>query len=525
MRLSVTVEPSLPPLAWCVRLGRGDAKILCGTAVEVRADGFFEGAWAGDADSFDFASAVDVFGSGGRIVGDDLIIVTPSHTLERIQYIRRGDETLVSNSLVFLLTAARAELDPHHAGYATDFAGIVYDGMQKFDTAIPVRFIEGPRRTNGEAHLVYVNNACFHRNGRVSFLEKPAGQPFETYDEYVALLTDVLQQTVDNACAPSRAATYSPLASISSGYDSPAVAALAHRVGCTKAFTFTHARTRNAQPEDDSGKPIADVLGYELTEFDREAYRNIGDFPEAEFLATGMSGEDVNMAGLEAAISRTVFFSGHYGGRVWDLHTYPDELLRRGDMSGASMNEFRLRADFVHVPVPFIGARRHPKILEIAQSHAMRSWSIGTDYDRPVPRRIAEDAGVPRADFGHTKRATTALLHIPGDSAWTPQTRDAVHGYAKAQHLPMRTRVSYVVDALGESLRSFTYRVLRRLSLLRLSPSLATRPLGIHSHTHLGPLPMLWATEFIRPRYRAAVEMWRGDMVRPSRRDEVSCAD
>lgn len=515
MRLSVTCEPSLPPLAWCVRLRRGDAELLCGTSVEVRDDAFFEGAWAGDAHSFEFADAVDVFGSGGRIAGDDLIVVPPSHTLERIQYIKRGAEILISNSLVFLLTAARAELDPHHPGYATDFAGIIHHGIREFDTVIPIRFAGDSGPGGGEAHLVYVHNVRFHHDGRISFLDKTSGRPYETYDEYVAQLAGVLEQTVHNAAARCRSVTYSPLASISSGYDSPAVAALARRVGCVKAFTFTHARTRAGHQEDDSGKPIAAALGYELKEFDRMAYRDAGEFPEAEFLATGMSGEDLNMAGLDAEVGRTVFFSGHYGGRVWDLHTYPDELLRRGDMSGASLNEFRLRVDFVHVPAPFIGARRHPKLLEIARSDEMKAWSTGTDYDRPVPRRIAEDAGVPRGDFGHRKRATTALLHVPGDSAWTVRTRDAVRDYVRAQRLPLRTRLSYALDAAAESSRSFTYRVLRRLNLLRLAPALATRPLEIHSHTHLGPLPTLWAIECINPRYQAAVETWRETLSAP----------
>ncbi|WP_460359177.1 hypothetical protein [Mycobacterium sp. ZZG] len=515
MRLRITCAPSLPPLAWCVRLGRGDVELLCGTSVEVRDDGFFEGAWAGDAHSFEFADAVDVFGSGGRIAGDDLIVVPPSHTLERIQYISRGDEILISNSLVFLLTAARAELDPRHARYATDFAGIICDGIRAFDTVIPVRFSGDSGPPSGEAHLVYVHNVRFHHDGRITFLDKSAGQPYQTYDEYVALITDVLQRTVRNAAAPWRSVTYSPLASVSSGYDSPAVATLARRAGCKKACTFTHARTRGGHPEDDSGKPVAAVLGYELEEFDREAYREAGDFPEAEFLATGMSGEDLNMAGLATDIGRTVFFSGHYGGRVWDLHTYPDELLRRGDMSGASMNEFRLRTDFVHVPAPFIGARRHPKLLEIAQSDVMRAWSTGTAYDRPVPRRIAEDAGVPRAAFGHKKRATTALLHVPGDSAWTERTRDAIREYARAQHLPLRTRLTYLLDAAAESSRSFAYRVARRLNLLRLTPALAVRPLDIHSHTRLGPLPTLWAIQCINPRYGAAVESWRETLSSP----------
>jgi hypothetical protein len=514
VRLRVTCDPSLPPIAWCVRLRRGnDVELLCGASVEVRDDGFFEGAWAGRAEKFDFTSASDVFGSGGRITGDDLIIVTPSHTLERVQYIQRRDETLVSNSLVFLLAAAGAELDPNHAAYASDFTRIVYYGIAAFDTAIPLRFSDVAEHAvegRSQAHLIYLKNICLHREGRISFVEKPAGSPFETFDEYVALVGDVLQKTVSNAASPHRKTGYSPLATVSTGYDSPAVAVLARRAGCETAVTFTHARANGkSSAEVDSGKPIADVLGYQLKEFDREAYRNFNTFPEAEFLATGMSGEDVNMLTLETDLRRSVFFTGFHGGRVWDMHGHPDELLRSKDMSGASMTEFRLRVAFVHVPAPFIGAHRHPKILEIANSDAMKRWSIGTDYDRPIARRIAEDAGVPRAAFGQQKRATTALLHEHGDTAWTSPTRDAVLQYARHHKLPLRTRLSYVLDAMNESSRSFAYRVLRRLKLLRLAPGLEEKPLDIHSHTRLGPLPMLWAIECISPRYTAAVEAWR----------------
>ena len=450
VRLRVTCDPSLPPMAWCVRLRRGnDVELLCGVSVEVRDDGFFEGAWAGNAEDFDFDSAGDVFGSGGRIIGDDLIIVTPSHTLERVQFIQRQAETLVSNSLVFLLTAAGAELDPHHAAYASDFTDIIHDGIGAFDTVIPLRFSGLPKNAvegRSPAHLIYLKNICLHRDGRISFVERPAVPSFETFDEYVALLGDVLQKTVANGASPHRKTRYSPLASVSTGYDSPAVAALARRAGCEHAVTFTHARANGRSPADvDSGKRIADVLGYQLEEFDREAYRNINSFPEAEFLATGMSGEDVNLLALESDLRRSVFFTGFHGGRVWDLQSHPDELVSSKGMSGASMTEFRLRTDFVHLPAPYIGAQRHPKILEIANSDAMKRWSIGTDYDRPVPRRIAEDAGVPRAAFGQEKRATTALLHLRGDSAWTSPTRDAVLQYARRHKLPLRTRLSYVL--------------------------------------------------------------------------------
>ena len=43
-----------------------------------------------------------------------------------------------------------------------------------------------------------------------------------------------------------------------------------------------------------------------------------------------------------------------------------------------------------------------PEIEYLACSDEMAPWSLGNDYDRPIPRRIVEEAGIPRALFGHT---------------------------------------------------------------------------------------------------------------------------
>jgi len=39
-------------------------------------------------------------------------------------------------------------------------------------------------------------------------------------------------------------------------------------------------------------------------------------------------------------------------------------------------------------------------------SEEMQPWSIGGDYDKPFPRRIAEEMGVPRELFGQRKMAS-----------------------------------------------------------------------------------------------------------------------
>ena len=75
------------------------------------------------------------------------------------------------------------------------------------------------------------------------------------------------------------------------------------------------------------------------------------------------------------------------------------------NLSGASFHEFRLRVGFLHLPVPYIGMIHSAAIQAIARSHEMEPWSIGGNYDRPIQRRLAEEAGVPRELFGQRKRA------------------------------------------------------------------------------------------------------------------------
>ena len=43
----------------------------------------------------------------------------------------------------------------------------------------------------------------------------------------------------------------------------------------------------------------------------------------------------------------------------------------------------------------------------------MDPWRLGTTYDRPIPRRIAESAGVPRGMFGQTKMASVTSFPVP----------------------------------------------------------------------------------------------------------------
>jgi len=164
-------------------------------------------------------------------------------------------------------------------------------------------------------------------------------------------------------------------------------------------------------PEDDSGAGIGHVLGLDVTTV------SVGDHdtpPQSvpEFAACG-DDMDRTFGYLAGELPRTLFFTGMQGDAVWDVKTPPSrELPRDGFSVGSSLGEFRLRTGFVHVPVPFFGAVRQPEIGALSQSPEMRPWSIGGTYDRPIPRRIVEEKGVPRESFGRVKKGSARAIPV-----------------------------------------------------------------------------------------------------------------
>lgn len=88
------------------------------------------------------------------------------------------------------------------------------------------------------------------------------------------------------------------------------------------------------------------------------------------------------------------------------------------------MAEWRLVVGVIHLPLPYIGARRRAEIVEITESAEMDPWRLGTAYDRPIARRIAEEAGVPRQLFGQSKMGSVVLFSQPSIPHGTVLRRD-----------------------------------------------------------------------------------------------------
>jgi hypothetical protein len=402
-------NPTLPPLAWCAKVPRGTGAVVVehGSWVETGDDFFAEGAWNRPFDDPQLGEAEIVLGSGGTLVGERVAFTPTTHTMERLYSLKTGNAVLVSNSLAFLLEAAQAKLHFHNWSYERQL----------------MTFLRGYARAVKRLKLAGGATVSLHYHG--TFLIAPdltqtsidprPPPSFASYCDYIEYLSATLDVLHRNTSAPARKVTYTPLSTISSGYDSPACAVLAKRLGCRRAVTFTEARENfNERPlktVDDSGEHIGQILGLDVAKFSRSAYLAADDYPEALFIATGGGGDDVVMSALRDLLPRTMLFTGMLGDTLWSTDGTQSPALseqyRFVYPAGGSLQEFRLKVGFIHLPVPLLTFTRHADLQRISKSLEMRPWRVGGYYDRPIPRRLVEEAGVPRRAYAKEKRAIT----------------------------------------------------------------------------------------------------------------------
>jgi hypothetical protein len=476
---------ALPPLAWVARLHAPSVEVDCGMSVTREESGFFEGTWVGGPGLGSVVESTTPFGSGMVATADGLFIVPPGHTLSGIYAWRDGADTIVSNTLVGLLAAADVELRPD-TDYVTRFFGLA-DGIDFTPIELPT--------SGAPVEFHFYENLHVGTDGRLEKVAKRREDPFKSYADYVGRLQRALEQALANA------PDYRPVIALSNGYDSTAMAVVAARVGCRTALTFAHARppiaTRDAS---DSGERTARRLGMDVEFFDWQEYMRRDDLPEAEFLATGYTGEDVAVAAMEPSLRRTALITGGVGSAMWRRGREKRSDLQRGDLSACSMTEFRLRVDFIDLTLPIFGMSEIPSLQDITLSEEMRPWSIGGYYDKPIARRIAEEGGIPRGTFADAKRAATALLHQQGAAAMAPATVESVRAFAAAE--------SGQVDLSPRKRLTKLDRAFMRVTHALHVDSLATRQRErfrtiVHHSPRTGSILFRWGVAQIRPRYES----------------------
>ncbi|HEU4453407.1 MAG TPA: hypothetical protein VFR81_10115 [Longimicrobium sp.] len=388
-------------------------RVQHGDSVEARPGFVVEGVWDAAFEEGGFHASPHFFGSGLRVEGEALWMVPSRALVDRLVYCEEGDALLASNSLALLLGCTGARLAPRHDYRRQSFT--ILRGIDHYDPSFPVthpRITELRQRFHHP--LAATRAALEQRPG-------PAARPFASFADYHDAVEGTLTRIRENAASPARHAPLRAFSTISAGYDSGAVTALV-RDGIEGAFTSRRSNSTirpwmSRKAAIDDGTPIARRLGVETLYLDRHPDRVTED--ELFFLAPTAAEPELVFHSMARHIEQggaAVVFTGFHGDKVWDVDTsgaYLSDQVRRGDVSGLNLSEIRLKAGFVNVAVPFLFARQVQEIVAVSRSDEMLPWRLHNGYDRPIPRRILEESGVPRHLFGQRKKAVVQTYGYP----------------------------------------------------------------------------------------------------------------
>jgi hypothetical protein len=196
--------------------------------------------------------------------------------------------------------------------------------------------------------------------------------------------------------------------------------------GLDNVFTVTGAKSKfhlahndTGKLPDDDGTEICETLGVKFIPINRHAFKEKFD-EEYLYYCARHHNQDVNLKEINHHITNVgILLTGVHGEILCsnDRFVAPplmeDSTLKRLDVAGHGLGELRLVAGFIQVPLPFIGARRKADIVKITESSDMDPWRLGNKYDRPIARRIAEEAGLPRQMFGQSKMGSVVIFPCP----------------------------------------------------------------------------------------------------------------
>ncbi|MEX0936845.1 MAG: hypothetical protein WDZ59_03220 [Pirellulales bacterium] len=474
-----------------------------GPWVETREGFFCDGAWSDDFGN-DRIETASLMGSGGRIDGNELIVTTPSHVMERLHVLRAGDSLFISNSIVFLLSQAGDAPHPRSLRYGLTMLGILR-GIYHHPRHVPT--------ANGRRiRFYYYRTLRIDRLLKIIEESKPIWPDFIDYADYRGFLKSQIAAIVANAADPRRRVRYEPVATMSSGYDSPACSVLAREAGARKVLTCLEGRDNGkGGGSEDSGAAIAEQLGMEVQTFNRNDYLQQPHFPEAEFFGSPSA---AMFAALTPHLEGKLVFCGHYADRVWDWRLREDyHGFVRKDASGSFQEEFRLRVGWLSLFPAFLGCTSYSAINQISKSEEMQPWSVGGTYNRPIARRILETAGVQRGTFAHQKRAIDIVPEMEGGQfRWmTPESLEDFQAFVRenwTRGTRARRRVLEKVrqaNLLNDRLKfSVELRLKKYLGITAKLPNVIPRDYRFGPRGNTDELALLfqWSVDKLSPRYR-----------------------
>ena len=416
------IPSRMPALAWAavVPFGGDIVKVYHGNRVECSERFFVSGVWAGKFEDIGFCNSTFFCGTGGVLLQtidnqsftpphtspqtkiNSLIISTNSTPLDALYHLEKDEVLLFSNSFPCLLSVANEELDPNYLGYESAFCSSQF-GTKGFVKDIPLK--------SGKLLFIHRCENIYINNGRIVKIdEKKSGLWFDDYNDYKVKISETVSNLVDNSRSRYRKHVFGLVSTISQGYDAPAVSVWARECGCNEIITF------NRPHPDDCGTAIALKLGYQhIFEEDEHSYLKNKGMLEAEG-SSCCAGH--TFSAFDEITGGKLFFMGTRGDSVWarqnpnvnnDLDfSYGNQFSQACLVS----QEHDYRACVVEIPVPMIGSDAWEDIHAISNSEEMLHWSVGGKYDRPIPRRLLEEMGIRRDEFGRKKQGAGSSFHF-----------------------------------------------------------------------------------------------------------------
>jgi hypothetical protein len=477
------------PLAWIAHCPTKTKSITLwhGSQVETRDNWFCEAVWPGTFSEGNFDRTDLVAGTGARCRDNTVVFVAPGNTVDRILSLQTPDALWVSNSLPCLLGVSGATLDPTYSRYYEDFTTVIH-GLSTYKRSLETSL--------GDIQITMFGLLTWDGREAKTTTREVKRRDFSSFAGYERFMRENLAALAANIADPARKQSYRFLATASSGYDSPAIAALARAVGCEEALSIDKDRFG----ELEKGDEVARQLGLRPISIQRDAWQNL-EGEEILFIAADGTAEAVSLASAGPNLAGRVLLTGYHGDKVW-AKTASDlsEDLVRGDSSGLSLTEYRLWAGFIHCPLTFWGARQIGDLVRLSNSREMLPWDVPGEYSRPLPRRIAESAGLPRGAFGRVKRASAVALR----EFMNPVSLKAYQGWLAKHRLEWLKRgrlpppVSEDYERVADRITGRIESALHKTPLLwRLAP-----PNALERPSQLRRYAFPWAVSEVSKRYR-----------------------
>lgn len=463
--LTTYLDIDMPRLGWFSKVNKQENTIKAwhGDFVEVGTHYVVEGVWDGDFNSMEFDSSNHFFGSALKIVGDSIIIVPSTALVDRIFIGESSNFLYISNSLILMLSRTDSSLDLRQ-NYK-ECSGTIRNGVNSYNNTFPIISNIISSLKQFYYHPIELKFDSLKIKKRTIELE------FENYSDYIGMINADLSLLKENSTDSGRVHKFTINSTISKGYDSTATTVLAAGLGIEKVYTSKKSNSSllalvRPSLADDDGTDIVKKLGLNVDYLDFKAYEV--DEDELLFLAPTPDEPELQFYKLHKHLIKSsepsLVLTGYHGDTIWERilpkASLNPEIIKPGS-SGLNLSEIRLMSGFVNVVVPMMYANCIESINKISNSHEMSKWSVGEDYDRPIARRIVEDAGIDRGDFGQRKKAIATFYNLPRNK----MLRNDFYSYCKEnyQWSIWKIRSSLVRDLLNYYIKMLGYKVTAKL--------------------------------------------------------------